>query len=113
MKNSNFGGFGGGVNLQQMMRKAQKMQEDMQKAQEELAQKTYEATSGGGMVTCIVNGEGRLTALSIKPEAVDPDDVDMLQDLVLAAANEALRQMAEDKEKRLSAIAPMGGGGLF
>lgn len=109
----NFGGFGGGVNIQQMMRQAQKMQAEMAKAQEELAEKEYEATAGGGMVSCKVSGGGELTALSIKPEAVDPDDVEMLEDLVLAAVNEALRAMESDKNQRLSAIAPMGGGGLF
>ena len=91
MARNQFGGFGG-PNMQQLMRQAQKMQEQMTKAQEELDAKEYEATSGGGMVTCRVNGKREVLSLTIKPEAVDPDDVEMLQDMILAAVNEALRQ---------------------
>ena len=85
-KGGQFGGFGGG-NMQQLMRQAQKMQENMTKAQEELDAKEYEATSGGGMVTCKVSGKRELLSLSIKPEAVDPEDVEMLEDMVMAAVN--------------------------
>ena len=113
MAKKQFGGFGGGANMQQLMRQAQKMQEQLAKAQEELESKEYEASSGGGMVTCRVSGKHQLLSLTIKPEAVDPDDVEMLQDLVLAAANEALRLSEDDKEKTMGAMAPGGMGGMF
>lgn len=113
MAKRQFGGFGGGANMQQLMRQAQKMQEQLAKAQEELEAKEYEAGAGGGMVSCKVNGKHQLTALTIKPEAVDPDDVEMLQDLVLAAANEALRMIDADREKTMGAMAPGAMGGLF
>ena len=109
---NNFGGFPGG-NMQQLMRQAQKMQEQLQKAQEDLENKEYEASAGGGMVTCKVSGKHEITALTIKPEAVDPDDVEMLQDLILAAVNEALRAADADKENTLGRMAPAGMGGLF
>ncbi|HEB02926.1 hypothetical protein LCGC14_3042750 [marine sediment metagenome] len=75
-----------------LMREAQKMQAEMQRVQEEAKNKTVEATSGGGMVTVVANGAGEIISISIEKDAVDPDDVEMLQDLVLAAANEALRR---------------------
>lgn len=111
-KGGQFGGFGGG-NMQQLMRQAQKMQENMTKAQEELDAKEYEATSGGGMVTCKVSGKRELLSLSIKPEAVDPEDVEMLEDMVMAAVNEALRMGEENREKVMSALTPAGMGGLL
>ena len=111
-KGGQFGGFGGG-NMQQLMRQAQKMQENLAKAQEELDTKEYEATSGGGMVTCKVSGKRELLSLSIKPEAVDPDDVEMLEDMVMAAVNEALRMGEENREKVMSALTPAGMGGLL
>ena len=100
-----FGGFGGGMpNMQQLMRQAQKMQEQMQKAQEELDEKVYEASAGGGMVSATVNGKHELVSLTIKPEAVDPDDVEMLQDLVLAAVNGALHEALETTEREMSKL---------
>ena len=84
------GGMGGGMNMN-MLKQAQKMQQDMLKAQEELEAKTYEAGAGGGVVTATVSGKREVTALEIDPEAVDPEDVEMLQDMVIAAVNEALR----------------------
>ena len=99
--------------MQQLMRQAQKMQEQMQKAQDELDEKVYEASAGGGMVTCKVSGKRELLELSIKPEAVDPDDVDMLQDLILAAVNEALREGERTREEPMGKMAPAGMGGLF
>lgn len=113
MAKRQFGGFGGGANMQQLMRQAQKMQEQLTRAQEELEVKEYEATAGGGMVSCKVNGKHQLVSLSIKPEAVDPEDVEMLQDLVLAAANEALRLSEVDREKTMGAMAPGAMGGLL
>lgn len=78
--------------LGDMMRKAQKVQSDMQKIQEEAKTKTIEATAGGGMVTVIANGSGELISIKIEREVVNPEDIDMLQDLILAASNEALRR---------------------
>ncbi len=84
---------GGGGNMQKMMKQMQKMQKDMAKAQEELVEKTVEGTAGGGMVTVVVNGQKELLEVNIKEEVVDPDDIEMLQDLVLAATNDALKKM--------------------
>ena len=81
------GGFG---NMQQLMAQAQRMQAEMAKKQEQLAQQTVEASSGGGMVTAVVNGAHQLVDLKIAPDVVDPDDVEMLEDLVKAAVGEAL-----------------------
>ncbi len=106
------GGFPnmGGANMQQLMRQAQKMQQDMQRTQEELQSREFTATAGGGMVTAVVTGARELKTLSISPECVDPDDVEMLQDLVTAAVNEALRSAAETTEREMSRIT--GGMGL-
>ena len=82
-------------NMNQMMKQVKKMQEQMMKAQEELGGKMVEGTAGGGVVTVTVNGHKKLVNISIKPEAVDPDDVDMLQDLVLTAVNDALTKADE------------------
>ena len=89
MARNQFGGFGG-PNMQQLMRQAQKMQQEMLRMQEEMENKTYSATSGGGMVTAEVNGKHEVVSLTVKPEAVDPDDVEMLQDMIMAAVNEAI-----------------------
>jgi DNA-binding YbaB/EbfC family protein len=89
------GGFSGGVN-KNMIKQAQKMQQDMLKMQEELEQATYEA-SAGGVVKAVVSGKGELVSLTIEPEAVDPEDVEMLQDTIIAAVNEALRKMESAK----------------
>lgn len=88
-------GGGGMGNMQKMMKQMQKMQKDMQKAQEELAEKTVEGSAGGGMVTVVVNGQKQIIDVIIKEEVVDPEDIDMLQDLVLAATNEALKKMED------------------
>ena len=109
---NNFGGFPGG-NMQQLMRQAQKMQEKLTQAQEELDQREYEASAGGGVVTCKVSGKKELLSLTIKPEAVDPDDVEMLQDLVMAAVNEAIRVADKDREEAMNGLAPAGMGGLL
>ncbi|HEX7056912.1 MAG TPA: YbaB/EbfC family nucleoid-associated protein [Bacilli bacterium] len=81
--------------MNQMMKQVKKMQEQMLKAQEELGNKTVEGTAGGGAVTVVVNGHKKVQSVAIKPEAVDPDDVEMLQDLVLAAVNDALTKAEE------------------
>ena len=90
-----YGGGMGGMNQMQMMKQAQKMQEELLKMQEQLEQTVYTATAGGGVVTASVSGKRELTSLEIDPDAVDPEDVEMLQDMVIAAVNEALRK-AED-----------------
>ena len=104
----------GGMNQMQMMKQAQKMQQEMLRMQEELENKTYEASAGGGMVTAVVSGQHEIKALSIKPEAVDPDDVEMLQDMVIAAINEAMRTADADAAQNMSRLT--GGlnlGGMF
>jgi len=90
-------GMGGGMggNMSQMIKQAQKMQEDMARIQEELQTKTVDASSGGGMVQVIISGKMELVELKIKPEAVDPEDVEMLEDLIKAALNEGLRKAQE------------------
>ncbi len=86
----------GGANMQNMMKQAQKMQQQMLQMQQELEEKEYEATAGGGVVKATLTGKKVLRSITIDPEAVDPDDVEMLQDLVVAAVNEALRMAEED-----------------
>ena len=83
------------MNIQQLMRQAQEMQRKLAKQQEEMSTKEFEAASGGGMVTAKVSGTGSLLSVKIEPEVVNPQDVDMLQDLVVAAVNEALRKVSE------------------
>ena len=85
------GGMGGGMNMN-MIKQAQKMQEDLIKMQTEMEEKTYSAQSGGGAVTAVVTGKRELSELVIEPDAVDPEDVEMLQDLIVAAVNEAMRK---------------------
>ena len=109
-KGKNFGGFGGGMNMQAMMKQAQKMQENMLKAQEEIAVMETTGTAGGGMVTAVVTGT--LKSIEIKPDVVDPDDIDMLQDLVVAAVNEALKAATEKSQSQMSALTGGLGGGL-
>lgn len=82
-------------NMQKMMKQVQKMQADMAKLQEELGDKTVEASAGGGMVRVIVSGKQEIKEISISPEAVDPEDIEMLQDMILAAVNEGLRKSQE------------------
>ena len=104
-KGFNSRGMGGmGGNMNNMIRQAQKMQQDMMKAQEELENKSYEASAGGGMVTAVVSGKKELTSVTIDPEAVDPDDVEMLQDLIVAAVNEAMRKATEDAASSMSRL---------
>ncbi len=88
-------GMGNMGNMQGMMKQMQKMQKQMQEAQEKLGEEKIEGTSGGGMVTVVVTGHKEVVDVQIKPEAVDPDDVEMLQDLVLAAVNDALKKADE------------------
>jgi DNA-binding YbaB/EbfC family protein len=105
-------------NMQQMLKQVQKMQADMMAAQEQLKDEVVEASAGGGMVTVKVSGDLNVKAISIDPEAVDPEDVELLQDMVLAAVNEGLRAAQELASKKLGGITgglggPGGGlGGL-
>ena len=107
------GGFGGGMNMQALMKQAQKMQQDMQdrmeKAEEELENTTLTGTSGGGMVEVTCTGKKQITGVTIKPEIVDPDDIEMLEDLVVAAVNDALSK-ADELEKSLKPDMPAGLG---
>ena len=114
MAKGGFRGMPGGMNQAAMMKQAQKMQQEMLRMQEEMENKTFSATTGGGLVTATVNGKHEVLDLKINPEAVDPDDVDMLQDMVIAAVNEAMRAADADSAQNMSRLT--GGlnlGGLF
>ena len=105
-----YGGFGGG-NMQQLMKQAQAMQRKLQEAQQELADSEVTGSAAGGIVEVTLTGDKTPVSVSIKPEAVAPDDVEMLEDMVLAALNDAMKQ-ADDLSKEL--LGPMGNaGGLF
>ena len=108
-----FGGMGG-MNMNSLMKQAQKMQKQMAEMQEDLANKSLEVSSGGGAIKVTINGEKQITALTISPDAVDPDDVEMLQDLVMTAVNEAIRQMDEAVNGQMAKITGgMNMPGLF
>lgn len=92
------------MNMQQMMKQARKMQEQLAAAQENIAQSTVDASAGGGMVKVTVNGEMQITSLKIDPEALDPEDVEMLEDMVTAAVNEALRSVGDLANRQMGAI---------
>ncbi len=104
------GGFGGGNQMQQLMKQAQKMQAEMAKAQEELEEAEIVGESGGGLVQVVVNGKKAVTGITINPEAVDPDDIEMLEDLILAALNNAYEEADELYEEKMGKF---GGNGLF
>ena len=103
-------GMGGGANMQQLMRQAQKMQEDMQRKQEELQNSEFTGSAGGGMVRATVSGTRELKSIQIQPECVDPDDVEMLQDLIVAAVKEAMSQASAAGEREMGSLT--GGFGL-
>ena len=102
------GGFGGDMSQMQMMKQAQKMQQEFQRMQQELESKEFTAKAGGGAVEATVNGKRELVKLKISPDAVDPDDVEMLEDLVVAAVNEAIRLYEAESDATVNKIA----GGL-
>ncbi len=105
------GGFGGGNQMQQLMKQAQKMQQEMQKAQEELEDAEIIGSSGSGMVTVTMNGKKDITAISINPDVVDVDDIEMLEDLIVAAINDGYSKAEKLSKDKLG---PLGGGaGLF
>ena len=101
-------------NMQQIMKQAQKMQAEMARVQEELAEERVQASAGGGMVTVVVTGDLAIESVTIDPDAVDPDDVDMLQDMVQAATNEALRMAQDLANSKMSEVTGAQGlPGLF
>ena len=110
------GGFGG-MNLNQLMKEAKKMQSDVEKSQEELAAKEFGASAGGEAVKVKVSGSKQIKEIKIKPEVLDPDDVEMLEDLIMAATNEALRKVEDEAAKAMGKLAgglgSMGGGFPF
>ena len=114
MSKNGFRGMPGGMNQSAMLKQAQKMQQEMLRMQQEQENKTFTAKAGGGMVTATVNGKHELTELTINPEAVDPEDVEMLQDTIMAAVNEAMRTADSEAANNMSRLT--GGlnlGGLF
>ena len=94
----------GGANMNQMLKQAKKMQEQMLKMQEEMEEKVYEASSGGGAVNVKINGKREVQEIKLRPEVVDPDDIEMLEDLVIAAINEALRKVEESSTDEMSKL---------
>jgi DNA-binding YbaB/EbfC family protein len=107
------GQFGGQPNMQQLMKQAQKMQEQLEAAQAELAETEVTGTAGGGLVTATLTGSGELTSISIDPKAVDPDDVETLQDLVVAAVRDAHRAVSELATEKMGPVTGgLGGFGL-
>ena len=97
-------GMGGGASMNQMIKQAQKMQEQMMKMQEEMETKTYEAAAGGGAVKVVIDGKREIKEVILAPEVVDPDDIEMLQDLIIAAVNEGLRKVDEESTAQLGSI---------
>ncbi|HIV67332.1 MAG TPA: YbaB/EbfC family nucleoid-associated protein [Candidatus Butyricicoccus stercorigallinarum] len=103
----------GGMNMNAMIKKAQKMQEEMVKAQEELGKKEYTATSGGGAVTAVVKGSNEIISLKLSPEVVDPDDIEMLEDLIITAINQALKTADEESAAIMRQATGGGMPGMF
>ena len=108
------GGFPGGMpgNMNNLMKQAQKMQKQMAETQKALEEKSYTATAGGGVVSVTISGKKEITDVHLAEEVVDPDDIEMLQDLIMAAANEALRSMEEDQQVQMSKFTGGLGGGF-
>ena len=103
-----FGGFAGGGNMQAMMRQAQKMQQDAMRAKEELENSVFEGSASGGLVKVEISGKFEMLSVNIDPSVIDPDDVEMLEDLVVAAFNDAKAKADKMKEEKLGAL-----GGLI
>lgn len=109
------GGFGGGMmpgNMNNLMKQAQKMQKQMEDTQAELEVKEYEACAGGGVVTVKINGKKEITSVKIAEEVVDPEDIETLEEVVMAAVNEVIRMQADDERERLGKITGGLGGGF-
>ncbi|MGX8714233.1 MAG: YbaB/EbfC family nucleoid-associated protein [Lachnospiraceae bacterium] len=100
------GGFGGGMpaNMNNLMKQAQKMQKQMEEAKKQLDEKEYKASAGGGAVEVVMNGRKELLSVKLAEDVVDPDDIEMLQDLIVAAVNEASRAAEEDSQKTMGAF---------
>ena len=112
------GGFQGGMpgNMNNLMKQAQRMQRQMEESQREMEEKEYEATAGGGAVTVKMSGKKEVLSVKLSAEVVDPDDIEMLEDLIVAATNEALRKIEEDSSKSMEALTGglnLGGGFPF
>ncbi len=105
------GGFPGGMpgNMNNLMKQAQRMQRQMEENKKALEEKEFTATSGGGAVEVVVSGKKDLKSITISPDAVDPDDVEMLQDMILVAVNEAMKQVDEESEKLFGGMGGLGG----
>jgi DNA-binding YbaB/EbfC family protein len=109
------GGFGGGMmpgNMNNLMKQAQKMQKQMEETQAELEEKEYEASAGGGVVTVKINGRKEITSVKISEEVVDPEDIETLEEVVMAAVNEAIRMQADDEREQLGKVTGGLGGGF-
>lgn len=103
MARGGFPGMGGG-NMNNLLKQAQKMQKQMEEMQKQLEDKEFEAAVGGGAVTAVVNGKNEILDIKIKPEVVDPEDVEMLQDLILSACNEALKKAKEESDQNMKKL---------
>lgn len=99
-----YAGGGAQNNMNNMLKQAQKMQAEMERVQEEMEQKEYEGTAGGGAVAATVKGSKELVSIKLKPEVVDPDDIEMLEDLVVAAVNEAVKNASADMEEEMGKL---------
>ncbi len=109
------GGFGGGMmpgNMNNLMKQAQKMQKQMEETQAALEEKEYEASAGGGVVTVKINGKKEVTSIKIAEEVVDPEDIETLEEVVMAAVNEAIRMQADDEREQLGKVTGGLGGGF-
>ena len=112
-KRGGFPGMGGGMNMNAMIKQAQKMQQQMAKAQEEIAEMEHTATVGGGVVSATVKGTNSLLSVKISPEAIDPDDVEMLEDLIVSAVNEALKQAENENAEIMKKMTGANMPGMF
>ena len=112
-KRGGFPGMGGGMNMNAMIKQAQKTQQQMAKAQEEIAEMEHTATVGGGVVSATVKGTNSLLSVKISPEALDPDDVEMLEDLIVSAVNEALKQAENENAEIMKKMTGANMPGMF
>lgn len=113
MAKNRFPGLGGGFNINQLQKQAKKMQEEIEKLHEELNQREIEVSSGGGAVKVVINGKKEIKSIQILPEVVDPEDVETLQDLIVACVNEAIRKVDKMVEEEMQKVTGFGIPGLF
>lgn len=104
--------MGGGMNMNNMMKQVQKMQKQMEEQQKELEEKEFTASAGGGAVEVVISGKKEIKKVTLQPEVVDPDDIEMLEDLIMAATNEAIRQVEEYSQESMAKITGGLGGGF-